>query len=60
MAEPVKKVRWADMEDEEDADPPLPEPQKTRHGVKVTYVPPHLRTKHQLKTSLPSTPRDKK
>ncbi len=37
MSEP--KLRWADIEDEDEE----PVPQVTRHGIKVVYVPPHLR-----------------
>jgi hypothetical protein len=39
--EPEKKIRWADIEDE-----PEPEPPKSvidKNGIKVPYVPPHLR-----------------
>lgn len=34
-----KKPRWADMTD----DDPIESPPVTKHGIKVTYVPPHLR-----------------
>ena len=51
--QPVKKVRWADLDEDEDADwPELPEV-ISKHGIKVkkraptppppVYVPPHLR-----------------
>jgi hypothetical protein len=38
--EPEKKVRWADLEDE-----PYEQPQSVidKNGIKVPYVPPHLR-----------------
>lgn len=39
MGDQPKKIRWADMEDDDVDDPP----QVTRHGIKVAYVPPHLR-----------------
>lgn len=48
----MKKVLWADMTD--DDDPPAPEPnvRVTKHGVKVTYVPPHLRPPLKTQTLL--------
>lgn len=40
--EPPRKVRWADLDDEEELELPVV---ISKHGVKVkkTYVPPHLR-----------------
>lgn len=46
------KVRWADMTDDDPIEfefeieepPPTPPPKISRHGIKVAYVPPHLRT----------------
>ena len=32
------KPRWADMTDDDPLEMPV-----TKHGIKVTYVPPHLR-----------------
>ena len=42
----MSKVRWADMTDDDLGPPPEPpEPPVcvTKHGIKVAYVPPHLR-----------------
>jgi hypothetical protein len=41
----MSKLRWADMTDDYPEPEPEPEPSVivTKHGVKVSYVPPHLR-----------------
>ena len=39
----MDKPRWADMTD----DDPIEIPSVTKHGVKVNYVPPHLRGPHK-------------
>ena len=39
----MDKPRWADMTD----DDPIEIPTVTKHGVKVSYVPPHLRGPHK-------------
>jgi hypothetical protein len=45
-SEPPKKIRWADLDDDDAEWPELPEV-VSKHGIKVKkrapYVPPHLR-----------------
>ena len=47
----MSKIRWADMTDD-DPEPepePVPSVNVTKHGVKVSYVPPHLRAPDKTK-----------
>lgn len=47
----MEKPRWADMTD----DDPIeiePTPSVTKHGIKVSYVPPHLRGPHKSSTPI--------
>jgi hypothetical protein len=39
----MSKVRWADMTDDDPEPEPVPSVIVTKHGVKISYVPPHLR-----------------
>ena len=39
MTDAPKKLRWADMTDDDPIEVPV-----SRHGIKVAYIPPHLRT----------------
>lgn len=43
-------MKWADMTDDDPE--PEPEPQITKHGIKVSYVPPHLRGPHKSSTQV--------
>ena len=44
----MSKPRWADMTDDDPIDFEFEiEPTVTKHGIKVTYVPPHLRGPHK-------------
>ena len=48
----MSKLRWADMTDD-DPEPepePVPSVNVTKQGVKVSYVPPHLRPSDKTKT----------
>lgn len=50
----MSKVRWADMTDDDPEPPPpdtppAPSVSVTKHGVKVAYVPPHLRVSDKTK-----------
>ena len=46
----MDKPRWADMTDDDPIEMPV-----TKHGIKVTYVPPHLRpTPHKSSTPVHS------
>lgn len=48
--EPIPKgVKWADISDDED-DPPPPTVMIDKNGIRVSYVPPHLRKKVKSKT----------
>jgi hypothetical protein len=50
----MSKPRWADMTDDDPIEFEIeiePPPVVTKHGVKVSYVPPHLRGPH--KSSVP-------
>ena len=51
----MHKPRWADMTDD---DPPVEVP-VTKHGIKVTYVPPHLRPVVTHKSSVPVDSKEK-
>ena len=50
----MSKLRWADMTDDdpEPAPEPVPSVIVTKHGVKVAYVPPHLRPSDKTKSPL--------
>ena len=52
----MSKDRWADMTDDDPEPPPEPVPSIviSKHGVKVSYVPPHLRAPDKTKTPLNS------
>lgn len=44
----MNKPRWADMTDDDPIDFEFEiEPTITKHGIKVAYVPPHLRGPHK-------------
>lgn len=46
----MNKPRWADMTDDDPIEFEFeiePTPVVTKHGVKVSYVPPHLRGPHK-------------
>lgn len=45
----MNKVRWADMTDDEPEPEPAPSVVVTKHGIKVSYVPPHLRASDKTK-----------
>lgn len=50
----MSKLRWADMTDDDPEPEPEPVPSVivTKHGVKIAYVPPHMRPSDKTKSSL--------
>jgi hypothetical protein len=57
----MEKPRWADMTDDDPIEFEFeiePTPVVTKHGVKVSYVPPHLRGPH--KSSAPIDIKERK
>lgn len=57
----MSKPRWADMTDDDPFELEFeiePTPAVTKHGVKVSYVPPHLRVPH--KSSAPIDIKERK
>jgi hypothetical protein len=57
----MDKPRWADMTDDDPFDFEIeiePTPVVTKHGIKVSYVPPHLRGSH--KSSAPIDIKERK
>jgi hypothetical protein len=55
----MEKPRWADMTDDDPIEFDFEiEPTVTKHGIKVSYVPPHLRGPH--KSSAPIDIKERK
>ena len=54
----MDKPRWADMTDDDPIEFDFETPVVTKHGVKVIYVPPHLRGPH--KSSAPVNIKERK
>ena len=49
----MDKPRWADMTDDDPFEFEFEiEPTVTKHGIKVSYVPPHLRGPHKSSTPI--------